>query len=320
MVDRTATEVATVYPFFGYRDAPAAMDWLERRSASSAARSRKARTALSCTPSSGSGPGGVMLGSENGDVSDLGDGTYIVAAETSTSSYERAKAAGAEIVREVADTQLRLARLHRPRPGGEALGRRHLPPRASRLFPSEASKPRPKEARCPLHNASSRCCPTRTARRRWTGSATCVRLRGGPTAGSTSDGTLSHGELRHGDELIMLATPTAGLPEPEAPPRGVRERARRWSQSALRHRRRAASTSTTLDAHCERPGRPAPRSCPSPPTRKPACASTAPRTSKATAGCSPRCLSLPAWVRASRSAASPASGSGSTGAGWSSSR
>ena len=46
-----------------------------------------------------------MLGSESGSSSDLGDGTYVVVApEDVDGLYERARAAGAEVVREVADT------------------------------------------------------------------------------------------------------------------------------------------------------------------------------------------------------------------------
>jgi uncharacterized glyoxalase superfamily protein PhnB len=51
------------------------------------------------------GGGCVMLGSESGSPSDLGDGTYVVVPASEIDSlYERARSAGAEVVREVGDT------------------------------------------------------------------------------------------------------------------------------------------------------------------------------------------------------------------------
>lgn len=105
MAQGTATEVATIYPFFGYRDAQAAIDWLdgvfgfERGEVTGGEEGTIVHAELWL------GRSGVMLGSESGSSSDLGDGTYVVVPpEDVDALYERAKAAGAEVVRGVADT------------------------------------------------------------------------------------------------------------------------------------------------------------------------------------------------------------------------
>jgi uncharacterized glyoxalase superfamily protein PhnB len=95
----------TVYPFFGYRDAHAAMDWLERALGFERGEVTEGEDGSVVHAELWLGAGGVMLGSDQGSASDLGDGTYVVvAADAVDEMFERAKTAGAEIVREVADT------------------------------------------------------------------------------------------------------------------------------------------------------------------------------------------------------------------------
>jgi uncharacterized glyoxalase superfamily protein PhnB len=95
----------TVYPFFGYRDAPAAMDWLERALGFERGEVTEGEDGAVLHAELWLGGGGVMLGSDQDSETDLGDGTYVVVpADAVDELFERAKAAGAEIVREVADT------------------------------------------------------------------------------------------------------------------------------------------------------------------------------------------------------------------------
>ena len=97
----SATAAVTVFPFFGYDDAAAAIDWLERAfgfergEVSAAADGGIAHAEL------WHGSGGVMLGSGGGAAG--GDGVYVVV-EDIDEHYERATAVGAEIVRELHDT------------------------------------------------------------------------------------------------------------------------------------------------------------------------------------------------------------------------
>jgi uncharacterized glyoxalase superfamily protein PhnB len=93
---------SSVFPFFGYDDASAAIDWLERAFGfesgeviKSTANGTVAHAELWY------GPGAVMLGSGTGNAG--GDGVYVVV-EDIDAHYERARAAGAEIVRDLHDT------------------------------------------------------------------------------------------------------------------------------------------------------------------------------------------------------------------------
>ncbi len=91
---------SSVFPFFGYDDASAAIDWLERtfgfeRGDVHMNNGKVAHAELWF------GPGAVMVGSGGGSVGD--DGVYVVV-EDIDAHYARAKAAGAEIVRELHDT------------------------------------------------------------------------------------------------------------------------------------------------------------------------------------------------------------------------
>jgi uncharacterized glyoxalase superfamily protein PhnB len=91
---------ASVFPFFGYDDANGAISWLEKafgfeRGEVVQNDGKVAHAELWY------GPGAVMLGSGDGNAG--GDGVYVVV-EDIDAHYARAKAAGAEIVRELHDT------------------------------------------------------------------------------------------------------------------------------------------------------------------------------------------------------------------------
>jgi len=96
----------TIYPSLRYRDARAGIAWLkdtfgfEERVVYSNDDGSVAHAELSF------GPSIVMLGSEKDDVYDghIGQSWAYVAVEDPEERYERARAAGAEIVRELADT------------------------------------------------------------------------------------------------------------------------------------------------------------------------------------------------------------------------
>ena len=94
-------QTPNVYPFLRYADADAALEWLGRafgfkeravyRSDDAAGTIHHAEIAL--------GPGIVMFG-----PGDPGEHGIYVAVEDADAHYQQAKAAGAEIVREIEDT------------------------------------------------------------------------------------------------------------------------------------------------------------------------------------------------------------------------
>ncbi|MDQ3381055.1 MAG: VOC family protein [Actinomycetota bacterium] len=96
-----AAETPNIYPFMRFADANAALEWLSRafgfdenvvyRNGNVI---QHAEVAL--------GPGIVMLG--QGDPKDPTSQGVYVAVEDVDAHYERAKAAGAEIIREIEDT------------------------------------------------------------------------------------------------------------------------------------------------------------------------------------------------------------------------
>ena len=99
MAQGTTTERHRL-PFFGYDDAQAAIDWLEQAFGFERGEVHEVTTARSCTPSSGSGRRrDARLGERL-----RGRRRRYVVVEDVDALYARAKAAGAEIVREVADT------------------------------------------------------------------------------------------------------------------------------------------------------------------------------------------------------------------------
>jgi uncharacterized glyoxalase superfamily protein PhnB len=95
-------QTPNVYPFTSYADPQAALEWLSRAFAfeelavyrSDEGAIRHAEVAL--------GPGIVMFG-EGDPNADQAKGIYV-AVEDADAHYERAKAAGAEILREIEDT------------------------------------------------------------------------------------------------------------------------------------------------------------------------------------------------------------------------
>lgn len=102
---------ATIFPFACYQDAPAAIDWLveafgfERKEVHEGEQGTIAHTELAfgndvfMLSSAGDNPLGLKTPRELGAVT---GGVYVYVDEVDT-HYERAKAAGAEIVRDVAD-------------------------------------------------------------------------------------------------------------------------------------------------------------------------------------------------------------------------
>ncbi len=117
--DSTRSTSPNIYPCLGYRDAKAAIDWLrdafgfEVRAMHPGEDREVAHAELSL------GPGIVMLGSASDDMADVDTGAFVeggepdfsripfalyVAIEDVDSHCARARAAGAEIVREPSDT------------------------------------------------------------------------------------------------------------------------------------------------------------------------------------------------------------------------
>lgn len=108
---KQAVATTTMFPFAGYEDANAAIDWLveafgfERREVHLTDDGKVAHAELGLGSSvfmlGAAGPGfGMKTPQELGAVT----GGVYVTVEDIDAHYERAKAAGAEIVRELADT------------------------------------------------------------------------------------------------------------------------------------------------------------------------------------------------------------------------
>ena len=94
-------ETPNIYPFLRYADADAALEWLARAFGFGERvvyRSEEDRGVIVHAEIS-LGPGIVMFGQ-----GDAGDHGIYVAVDDADAHYERAKAAGAEIVREIEDT------------------------------------------------------------------------------------------------------------------------------------------------------------------------------------------------------------------------
>lgn len=95
-----------IFPGLRYRDAPAAIEWLgeafgfERRQVVDGPDGTVAHAELQL------GPGMIMLSSDKDDVfgSRVGQGWVYVVIDDPDGHYERSKAAGAEIVMELIDT------------------------------------------------------------------------------------------------------------------------------------------------------------------------------------------------------------------------
>ena len=95
-------QTPNVYPFLRYADADAALEWLGRAFGFEEVevhRGGDGETAPIVHAEIALGPGIVMFG--QGDPADRG---IYVAVDDADAHYEQAKAAGAEIVREIEDT------------------------------------------------------------------------------------------------------------------------------------------------------------------------------------------------------------------------
>ena len=102
----------TIYPFLRYDDAPRALDWLEKAFGFRRTMEVPGRDGTVAHAEMSFGTGMVMLGStrvpttapEPGDALAARHGIYV-AVEDADAHYERARAAGAEITRELEDTE-----------------------------------------------------------------------------------------------------------------------------------------------------------------------------------------------------------------------
>jgi uncharacterized glyoxalase superfamily protein PhnB len=94
-----AVQTPNIYPFMRFADANAGLDWLKRAFGFEEQVAYRGDDGTIHHAELALGPGIVMFG--QGDASDHG---VYVAVEDVDAHYERAKAAGAEIVRELADT------------------------------------------------------------------------------------------------------------------------------------------------------------------------------------------------------------------------
>jgi uncharacterized glyoxalase superfamily protein PhnB len=101
--------VTTIFPSLRYRDAAAAIDWLERAFGLERGPVHEGPDGTVAHAELYHGNGGVMLGSERAEDDDRGLGRHAghgwmyVVVDDADAHYERARAAGAEIVRELED-------------------------------------------------------------------------------------------------------------------------------------------------------------------------------------------------------------------------
>lgn len=125
------TTPATVMPALKYRDAPAAIEWLERAFGFKSHMTVPGPDNTVAHAQMTSGNGMIMLGSTGrpdpkNPWSDARHGIYVVVADVDA-HYARAKAAGAEIVMELRDTDYGSRGLLRARSGRQSVVLRHLP-------------------------------------------------------------------------------------------------------------------------------------------------------------------------------------------------
>jgi uncharacterized glyoxalase superfamily protein PhnB len=101
--DATPTTTApNVFPFMRFADADAALDWLSRAFGFQEQVAYRSDDGVIQHAQMALAPGIVMLG--QGDPKDPKSHGIYVAVEDIDAHYERAKAAGAEIIREIEDT------------------------------------------------------------------------------------------------------------------------------------------------------------------------------------------------------------------------
>ena len=94
-----AAESPNIYPFMRFEDASAALDWLSRAFGFKELAVYRNDEGVIHHAEISFGPGIVMFGE-----GEPGDHGVYVAVDDADAHYERAKAAGAEIVRELEDT------------------------------------------------------------------------------------------------------------------------------------------------------------------------------------------------------------------------
>ncbi len=98
----TQTQAPNIYPFMRFRDADAGMEWLSRAFGFEQQVAYRSDDNVIQHAQVSLGPGIVMLGQGDPDHP-LSQGIYV-AVDDVDAHYERAKAAGAEIVREIENT------------------------------------------------------------------------------------------------------------------------------------------------------------------------------------------------------------------------
>lgn len=101
-----ATQAPTLYPSLRYRDAPAAIDWLESAFGFRERVAYRNEDGSIAHAELSFGPSILMLGSAKDDQygSRVGESWLYVAVDDADAHCERARAAGAEIVVELHDT------------------------------------------------------------------------------------------------------------------------------------------------------------------------------------------------------------------------
>ena len=95
-------EPPNVFPFVSYADADAALDWLSRAFGFEEHAVYRSDDGVIRHAQVSLGPGIVMFG--HGDPADRASNGIYVAVEDADAHYERAKAAGAEIIRDIENT------------------------------------------------------------------------------------------------------------------------------------------------------------------------------------------------------------------------
>jgi uncharacterized glyoxalase superfamily protein PhnB len=94
-----ADQAPNIYPFMRFADADAALEWLERAFGFEQVAVHRDDDGVAHHAEVSLGPGIVMLGQ-----GDPGEHGVYIAVDDADAHYERAKAAGAEMLREIEDT------------------------------------------------------------------------------------------------------------------------------------------------------------------------------------------------------------------------
>ena len=110
MPEQTRDQAPNIFPVLRYRDAPGALRWLGQAFGFETTMEVPGPAGMVAHAEMRLGPGVIMLGStkddhapeSSGDPGAVRYGTYVSVADVDA-HYERARAAGAEIVRELSD-------------------------------------------------------------------------------------------------------------------------------------------------------------------------------------------------------------------------